>query len=505
MGEMMKIQLFSRMGSKVKLYLAFVILGVITSCIFAYAIWAAKVFSIDVAVVSREVFPETKLALEVQGVAVQVVEKFNVARAAGSDQELEDIAPIHDEIGGMLDGLLKLCEPGSPREAAVPGIIQMYQVSHEAALKMVAASVDQDYGLEAEWTQVFDEQNVKFLGALKEIVSDSSAAHSQAMQNVTEVSGQLTNMLLASFVFLALVGSLTFFLVFRMSQKLESMSERSTDVANSLLTSMSYIGDMATQLSDEVSSSAASLEEISAASETMAAQARENVQEARDADSCSKRVYDKSTESKESINNVVQVMGAMDDAGREISSLVKVIEDIAFQTNLLALNAAVEAARAGEAGMGFGVVAEEVRNLAGRSQEASKQVATIVANMDDKIKKGNEVVGGLEVAFPEVVKEAKTMGEQMANIIDTSTRQSEGQTEISKTVSVIDSSVQALAAMSEESSATVSEVEDQVETLRGLVEELLVFWEGGRAAATKDSGRAALLERSEVVTQYDQG
>ena len=489
---MMGARFLTRMGSKFKLYLAFVVLGAITLCIFSYAIWAAKVFSTDVSVVSREVFPKTKLALEAEGVAGQVIEKFNVARAAGSDQELESIAPLHEKILGVLDELLKLCVPGSPREAAVAEIIAMYGASHDAALKMVAASIDQDYEQEAEWTRVFDEQNVKFLEALNEIVNDSSMVHSNAMQNVTEVSHQLTNMLLGSFVFLALFGSFTFFLIYRMSQKLQAMSEQTTDVASSVLRSMSYISDMATQLSDEVSSSAASLQEISAASETMASKARQNVQEARDADSCSKRVFDKSTASKDSIGNVVRVMEAMDDAGREISSLVKVIEDIAFQTNLLALNAAVEAARAGEAGMGFGVVAEEVRNLAGRSQEASKQVAAIVGSMDAKIKTGNQVVGELEASFPEVVKEAKTMGEQMENIIGNSTRQSEGQGEISKTVSMIDSSVQALAAMSEESSATVQEVEGQVENLRGLVEELMVFWEGKRTVAAQNSRAVAL-------------
>jgi|GEM_PF-2328349 len=95
--------------------------------------------------------------------------------------------------------------------------------------------------------------------------------------------------------------------------------------------------------------------------------------------------------STQSMRQLLQAMQAIDEGSKNITKIIKVIDELAFQTNILALNAEVEAAKAGQYGRGFSVVAGEVRNLAVKSAEAAKETADLIEGSSGKIVEGQGI------------------------------------------------------------------------------------------------------------------
>lgn len=122
------------------------------------------------------------------------------------------------------------------------------------------------------------------------------------------------------------------------------------------------------------------------------------------------------------IEELVQVMRELGSTSEAVGRISEVIEDIADQTNLLALNAAIEAARAGEHGRGFAVVAGEIRRLAERSVESSREIGTTIRSVIDDVHKAVTTTGDVAQRTQDGIALADSAGSALEKIIDSSGR-----------------------------------------------------------------------------------
>lgn len=191
------------------------------------------------------------------------------------------------------------------------------------------------------------------------------------------------------------------------------------------------LGEMTAQVSSSSSSLAASAEELSAATEElnqgasqMAAMTRNNADSAARANDLMSEASRVIEASNSSMTDLTAAMREIATTSGEAHTIIKTINAVAFQTNLLALNAAVEAAHAGAAGEGFAVVAEEVKNLAARAEEASRNTGALIEDIVNKVRRGEALVAATGSAFTQVTEISGKVGVIVDEIATSSVEQS---------------------------------------------------------------------------------
>lgn len=179
------------------------------------------------------------------------------------------------------------------------------------------------------------------------------------------------------------------------------------------------------------------------------------------------------------VKNSAENIEKLGESSKQIGEIISVIDDIADQTNLLALNAAIEAARAGEQGRGFAVVADEVRKLAERTTEATKQIANMIKGIQNEtqqaviaMNKGNEEVrSGIELAdkagnsLQMILTSTREVMDMINQIAAASEEQSATSEQISK-------NVMSISKVTAESAHRVEDVAGTADTLAKLTEKL---------------------------------
>jgi methyl-accepting chemotaxis protein len=223
-------------------------------------------------------------------------------------------------------------------------------------------------------------------------------------------------------------------------------------------------------LSRRTEQQAASLEQTSAALEQITATVRQSAAGAKEARDLVERAKSNAERSGEVIRETIGAMGNIENSARQISSIIVLIDEIAFQTNLLALNAGVEAARAGDAGRGFAVVATEVRALAQRSAEAAKEIKTLIQTSGAQVENGVKLVGQTGEMLGHIVTEVARLNEVIVSIASSAQEQATGMSEVNTAVGQMDRMTQQNAAMVEQSTAASHSLANEAEELARLLD-----------------------------------
>ncbi len=259
------------------------------------------------------------------------------------------------------------------------------------------------------------------------------------------------------------------------------------------------VSDASRALADGATEQASALEETGASLEEMAGMTSGNAENASKAHGLAGLARKAADIGASDMQAMSAAMDAIKRSSDDSAMIIKTIDEIAFQTNILALNAAVEAARAGEAGMGFAVVAEEVRSLAQRCAAAAKETAAKIEAAVEKAAEGVEISGKVAFRLSEIVDKVRQVDALVASVANASREQSQGVAQINGAVSQMDKVVQANAAGAEESASASGELLAQTTALDRLVKDLqTLVGEGRREAVAARKNRERPLPQPEA-------
>lgn len=272
----------------------------------------------------------------------------------------------------------------------------------------------------------------------------------------------------------------------RLIQSVKLNSESVSESSEQLAVSISQVASGTARQSDAAAAMAAAVEQMTTSINHVA-------DNARDASEISASSGNKAAEGAttiqaaaaemnriaEAVEHASSALTLLGEKTEKISSIVQVITEVADQINLLALNAAIEAARAGEEGRGFSVVASEVRNLAGRTSEATEQIRGMIGHVQndardvigkmaftrDLVHAGVDLAGKAEVSIQDIRNSALSVVNVIQEISTAIGEQSKASTEIAK-------QVEAIAQSSEENSIASGQSAQRAQQLESVAAQL---------------------------------
>lgn len=253
-------------------------------------------------------------------------------------------------------------------------------------------------------------------------------------------------------------------------QRLQEILAKVKESSRELIKSTGRVSAGSESLATRTSEQAASITETSTTLEEFTSILKSNRENSDEVNKMLEYFNSEVKAKMELIDNVTATMTEISESGKKIDQIVNVINDISFQTNLLALNAAVEAARAGEAGRGFAVVAAEVRNLAQKTAESSKNIQEIVTQNVETTNKGSELVKETSDFFASIAAVLEEVSLKMQDITNSSKEQFTGVEQINEAISQLEDVINQNAALVNDFSGASKEMIAGSNELKELVD-----------------------------------
>lgn len=341
------------------------------------------------------------------------------------------------------------------------------RLSTKLAAIMKAAMVDMDYSISV-YLDTLAEQRAQAEAERMQLERDQSLARSvidQALNALAlgDLTAQISSEMPAQFSTLKQ----------NFNDALGKLGEAMNDVQDAVAEISAGASNM-TQMTDDLARrterQSAALEETAAAIEEITTVASESARRTNEAQALAKSASDQALRSATIVGDASASMTAIENSSREITTIIEVINEIAFQTNLLALNAGVEAARAGDAGKGFAVVAHEVRALAQRSATAAREIETLISKSSSDVARGVALVHAVGETLGSIGDQVQEINAHIGSIAQSAREQATGIGEINAAVNNLDQITQQNADMMVQTNASTTTLAEVSVRLKSLVD-----------------------------------
>ena len=456
-----------------KIAAGFFAMFVLTISVGLYAVWLSAQASARLELVASQYLPEVDLAASVErellSARIHFVYFVTIQKPGSLEKGNERLRNAQKELPELL-ALVNRSEAFAGIRSDAANLRRAVD-AYEPALLRIVDVVQRKQNEGTEFTALLGEW-ASLGGAM---VESAQRLHQQGIGVTTTWARQASEghdtavLALACAACFLLAIALTLFLTRDISGKLSIVIRELGEAARQVSDASSKIALSAQSLSDGATSQAASLEETSASSEEINAMASKN---AENSTSAAENMVEASGRIGEANLNLEQMLASMNEinaSSEEISKIIKVIDEIAFQTNILALNAAVEAARAGEAGMGFAVVAEEVRNLAQRSAQAAKDTASLIEESVTRSNQGKLKLNQVAAAMRSITQSAEHVRALVDDVKVGSQQQAAGIEQVSKAIVQMEHVTQESVRYAQDSASAGQQLAGQSDALREIV------------------------------------